>query len=759
MAILLAGGTDLVNRNTALPTSSSAYTMCLWYKRTGTPTGTPGFVALINATPDSSMATSNGTTYVAYSQAGANVSTSSHTLNINTWYFVAIRGNSTALTASVIQVGSDVVSSVSTTQSTFTPTNLSFGYNLPGKYSKIRIWNANLSDAELLAERNSLTAVRTTNLLSSHNTIGTTIAAVTTDNSGNGNNFFYSGTAAADAEEPPIGSTGGGGSGTVVSITGGGLVPIVTVQSVTGNPATITASPGVDAPVSFVVRGSDNQIFEGLTVNFAVGSGATLLQNFAVTNAGGVASTAFRTAVAGTYTVVATCIGVSGSVSVNATGAVVPNQQHLVPATTRLSINSDDYRRLVGPGLLPSFTALTGFAGLGVSTPGVETRLSFRLRVPSGKGGTVKNIRFYSPMGSGYASGNGGTMRIRVLPDDNTEAHLPVLSATPMAQGDFSPADVGMSGGNYPSSNDQFQTVTLGAIPKISISDNALIHVFFEEITKSTSNWQSVNVQDHTASLGYPNRWLSPVDSGVILFQGAPSFNGAGTVYETSMEPFDTGMPDGGYYCAPIFQIEMDNGQIWGSTDMETGAYSPANWIRTTGQKICERWVPTQSHTFSGISFRTSANAINSAATIRIVPTAGGAAIMSSTITQATVDYSTVQTFGPGFDSDRLYWRDIAVPSKFSVTQGVSYDVEFEPTAGSWVVAAHLRGDFYGFVAPAAWTESNSLQWNGSSYVNAYHPSSSRADANWDFVFHKEATLVAPPTNDVEDDGFFLFMF
>jgi hypothetical protein len=148
------------------------------------------------------------------------------TVAINAWYRVAISRNSTTF---VIYTGPGPgsLSSRSSTQPSWTPTEMIIGSDIDGEWldgaiANFKHYSAVLTQTEIETELASWTAVRTTSLVRHHRFR----VAETVDYSGNGNTLT-GGTGATTAADPAIGDT----AGTVTHVATSTPAPVGTTTS------------------------------------------------------------------------------------------------------------------------------------------------------------------------------------------------------------------------------------------------------------------------------------------------------------------------------------------------------------------------------------------------------------------------------------------------------------------------------------------------------------------------------------------------
>ena len=124
----------------------------------------------------------------------------------------------------------------------------------------------------------------------------------------------------------------------------------------------------------------------------------------------------------------------NGSTAANTAGNASASQGPLQPGEEGYTLTSAEFQRLYGPGVYRQ-------DGLGNTVVGInkgqEQVVSNRFRATVN--GNLSSVRLYWQTGNGYSSGNHGSIRLRLLPDDGSPQHLPDLNATPLAESVFTP--------------------------------------------------------------------------------------------------------------------------------------------------------------------------------------------------------------------------------------------------------------------------------------------------------------------------------
>ena len=101
------------------------------------------------------------------------------------------------------------------------------------------------------------------------------------------------------------------------------------------------------------------------------------------------------------------------------------------PGSEGYALNSAEIGRLYGPGVFRQDALGNTMIGINGSQ---ERIVSNRFRATIS--GNLASARLYWQPGTGYSRGNGGVIRLRLLPDDGSDAHAPDMSATPLATAD-----------------------------------------------------------------------------------------------------------------------------------------------------------------------------------------------------------------------------------------------------------------------------------------------------------------------------------
>ncbi len=350
--------------------------------------------------------------------------------------------------------------------------------------------------------------------------------------------------------------------------------------------------------------------------------------------------------------------------------------------------------------------------------------MSQRFRAPTG--GTIVQIRTYlvASASPGYSAGNGGVLRLRVLPDDGTDAHRPDLSAAPLAEGVHVP---GLVGGRYAPGRGPFERIAIdGLRPLVA---GRLYHVVYDNVDADpAANHLSVNSIVSLVENGRPMRWLSPTDWGV-LYAFRRTDGDAPLAWRER-----TATTDGPFFYAPVLEVGLADGRVFGNADMETGNVRDRLFVARRDAPVREVFTSRAPRTFGGFSVMTAAIAPG-ALQWRIVvgdTVAAGGAIERSTpdfrlVTAATTQHAVMR------------WHDVELPEPIRVPAGVPFTLLFSVADdGEWAFATDRNGVEYGFRWPAAFDESRAQHLRGGRWLDADHwdHSASGMRSNWRLVLH-----------------------
>ncbi|MDO5101649.1 MAG: hypothetical protein Q4D91_01910 [Lautropia sp.] len=399
-----------------------------------------------------------------------------------------------------------------------------------------------------------------------------------------------------------------------------------------------------------------------------------------------------------------------------------PANRVLKPTAKGFALTSREFARLYGPGVF-NMNALAN------TVVGVKSNLyhivSNRFRA-TGSGHLVY-VRLMFPQGPGYSKGHGGTIRLRLYPDDRSAAHLPNLRQT-MATAVFKPR-LAMDVKGENKKGGIFQEIRFKSTQPVEAGK--LYHLLLDNIDPSpASNFISTDNIVTTEGNGRPARWLNTWDWSVLM-----------ATRPTAASPRNhwvnlTEKGSSANFFSPIMEVGLSSGHVQGNADMQTGAVDPDRvYTATAAKPVRERFTPSKDKRVSGLSVATAAS-VGGALQWRIMD--GNTPLVSGVLRQPQANYKPLK-MNTGLMVANMVWYDVALPKDVVLKAGKSYDVEFRPLGASqWKFAAHHNGMNYGFKWPAAFTESQAQhlhqgRWIGTSYwrydVNA-------SGANWPVVLH-----------------------
>ena len=344
------------------------------------------------------------------------------------------------------------------------------------------------------------------------------------------------------------------------------------------------------------------------------------------------------------------------------------------------------------------------------------------------RSGEVRSVATYWADGPGYASGNGGVIRVRIFPDDGSSAHFPVMSAPPVASGEYRPALVA---GRHARSkfNDKVTMKGQGRLV-----EGRLYHVVYDNVDPLPElNYLGVNCVATVAENGRPSRWISPLD-WAVMYSTSPR----GQNRRPEWQDITVNLHRGTSYYAPILQIELGDGSIIGNSNMETGNAEGRQWAVTAAAPARERFTPRTDRRISGFAVQTAATIPGE---LRWQLKDGDKVLSEGAIDESVASYRLSD--GLGHKTGVLTWRDVALPTVVALSAGTVYDLEFTAVApSSWRFADQRNGTAYGYQWPAAFDESQAQVRLGGRWLNANHWSwnAPATGANWRVVMFEAAT-------------------
>jgi hypothetical protein len=393
-------------------------------------------------------------------------------------------------------------------------------------------------------------------------------------------------------------------------------------------------------------------------------------------------------------------------------------------------LDDPTYARLYGPGkYVVDYIGNIRVGHIG----GTDQIVSHRFRATAS--GNVTSVKTDWPPGSGYAAGNGGTCRARIMPDDGTEDHFPDMDGTALSTGTLV---MGMVGGVHSTNTGYTPVPMTAASPLVA---GTLYHVVYDNTAASPStNFFSVNNNITTYANGRSLRWVSPTDWATLY--GTRTVGGGGAYSWDDWMDWAAG-PGDDYY-GPMLQIGLE-GQVAtiGHVVIEGGNVDDVGyiWTATSSLPVLEQFTPSEDKIVAGISFQTCARV----AGVLLVEFKQGTTVLDSlTITVNPANHSNEN------GAAVLTWYDRQFSSPISLSADTAYDVVFTPQGSStWAFPDMRNGRDYGFAKDAAFTESQAFAFNDGAFRPAYHWDHDAAawggGSNWRVVLHLAETTPAPP--------------
>ncbi|MDO4905407.1 MAG: hypothetical protein Q4A16_07655 [Lautropia sp.] len=394
----------------------------------------------------------------------------------------------------------------------------------------------------------------------------------------------------------------------------------------------------------------------------------------------------------------------------------------VLPTKDGLGLDSPEFARLYGPGIFNQNALANTIIGTYRNRDSIVSN-----RFLSTVSGHLASMRLYWQTGLGYASGNGGLIKLSIFPDDGTSRHLPDMTAKPLATAFYRP-------GLIPGAPKQ------SLFPEIQVRHSdaelqkgRLYHLVIENIDpRSNENFISSNNAVTNGGNGRPSRWLNTRDWSTLM----------GVRPRGSTRPHTwsnlTEQGSSGNYFSPILQLVLRNGQTQGVSDMEGGSVDPKLvYTATQYRPVRERFTPSSDKRISGLSVATAAS-IGGTMSWRIMQ--DKQELASGQIRQPRPNYRPLK-MNTGLLVAKMHWYDIELPAdkELLLKARQSYDVEFTPNGNSeWKFAVHRNGAAYDFSWPAAFTESQAQHWLNGRWLDTYHWDYSRSEkgANWPVVLH-----------------------
>jgi hypothetical protein len=388
MSVELSSG-NYLSRTGGVPASHQAFSCCAWVKRASDAAqdeyiihfGTGTNPIQIKVEHDDNKFTLN----LQYS--GSRI-VSGPTATVGSWFFVGLICSGTTATLYWRAEGETSLSSgsASNTGSDWTTNNIYLGRDagttpfnpFAGKMACFRVWDAAITVGELTTESESLTAVKTTGLLSDHRFDGANIAAAVEDDHSSNNDFTATGTVTVSVDEPTV--TAGGATD---ELAGGDDLPVI--SSIDLSPTNVSLIVGDDQTMALMINDQDDVALPYLTgVSASSATAVATVTQPAATNAAGEATFLVDTLQVGTASITVALDGVtSNAAAVTVTAQPVSGTVNVVPATVSMVAST-----------LQQFTAeLLG-----------EPGAAFTWTVPSGGGSISATGLYTAPGGAGSAT-------------------------------------------------------------------------------------------------------------------------------------------------------------------------------------------------------------------------------------------------------------------------------------------------------------------------------------------------------------------
>lgn len=411
----------------------------------------------------------------------------------------------------------------------------------------------------------------------------------------------------------------------------------------------------------------------------------------------------------------------------------------IVPQAYTLHPIDAEYQRLWGPGVNRTDGLYNSDL---VRRGGLDYACIYRFMATENS--ALQSITYYQSAGDGYAAGNGGSLLHRVFPC-NADGSLN-LSGQVMGYMTYNPSSNGMTNGVYPRGNrgtDQgFFEIPVGMV--IPLVRGNRYGILFENVASDpVNNWSSVDNNRTDVSNGRGNRWLDPLDWGVMVGNRAAGSTGAYNWSDRTINTYTNSTDNAPTYQSPILQIKYSNGQIFGATPMETGNRD----VGTSGTPIYRcvsgdiyraLLTPDAAMQVGGLTWHIGCE---TAGTLRLVIyNAQGQTIFSMTKTFT----SDVVWKTPGGQSSRFMTtqvKEFDFGSNITIPTGqCAFDLEVQ--SGQFVSGVNRHGANYGFQWPAAFTKSAARIKQGGAgfkYTNLWdHTQDGTAGIEvWPIVLHK----------------------
>ncbi len=382
--------------------------------------------------------------------------------------------------------------------------------------------------------------------------------------------------------------------------------------------------------------------------------------------------------------------------------------------------SSTEFRRLWGPA---SVGVLDNLWNLDLNSS--DRRASYRFR--SLFSAHLAAARIYWSDGSGYAGGNGGVIRVDVLPDNGSG--FPNEGAAPLATFTRIPGNLSMSGGTYSNGDHRFSSDAFTSTT--ALQAGSLYHFMGRNLDSNpTVNWSSFDGQCVNMANGKPVPYGDLSDwSALHKLSGSwkdwgVTGSGTGNVGRT----------------VPIMQLTFAGGGVQGNGNMESGNVDAPAFVRLrksgSANPIRERFAPTQARTFKGFSYRTAK--VSGSGGLRVEFWANGQKATELVIPDTGNNFATTSTILSSQGVLRWVEAEIPVPVTFSPGQ-TNYILIVAEGSSVWAHAPSRNMREWGWISPAVFTESYAEHYQGSWIGTRfwdYNTHNGSQNYNWPIALH-----------------------
>lgn len=382
----------------------------------------------------------------------------------------------------------------------------------------------------------------------------------------------------------------------------------------------------------------------------------------------------------------------------------------LVPETPLLSATDPEFERLYGSGI--TRTDRNSNVIVGVKSDGFEVRQITRFRIP--RTTTITKYRTYFQHESGYAAGNGGTIRIRVCEDDGSTSHLPNESAV---LGSGSITFPTMVGGEFTGTGQEiydahFPEITFDS--PFNVTRGQLVHLIHENIDASpAANYISVNnycrLNDNLDAYA-----LNKLDASVLLQLRPTAGSGSWTTYDITANALSI---MGFIYVRPNLQLLATDGRSMGHQAHQPHNFdNGAHMIKLNGTRKSREVFAARSGVSSEISGVTLTGLCVTTGILRFVFNVDGVDVLTQDIS-ATASVANSAQFPS--DTQRILRRfSTALNTPVQWPAGKALIVTMSALSGEFWTHTNRNGTQMFFVADAAWTKSYAQHANnGTTWI------------------------------------------